>query len=504
MTLRTNLVIKGVDQLTAPIKRMKASVTGFAGTGGIGKIAAAARSARSAMAGMTGTSLSGLSRLAGRARQAAGRSGVGAITASANLARKALGRLSGFAGKGLAVGTAGATFLGGWLTAGVIGLASDFEQFQVVLENTEGSAAKARKAMDWVTKFGATTPYQVSEVMEAFVALKAYGIDPMDGSLRSLGNAASGMSKGLMDAVEMLADAQTGEFERLKTFGIRASVAGDRVTLSYRKNGKEMTKTARKTGSEIQAAITGIFDSRFDGMMDRQSRTFKGMMSNLSDAFDNFQLTIARAGFFDFIRGKLQKLLGKVNELAKDGTLATWAKKISRWLEDIGAKASAFVENTDWKKVARDVGDVARAVWTLAKGLTAVVKQVHSLGTADPLGLGSWYDRNAPQWMKSIDRWGSEQLGITSGAAPRSAPARRSATRPGGPSIMGPGLRFGPPARQPGGLRFSPAATPRRIGRGQIDVNIRTERGTKAQVTRLSGGDGFDLSAVTRGKVGMA
>jgi len=52
------------------------------------------------------------------------------------------------------------------------------------------------------------TPYP-TEVTDAFVKLKAYGIDPQAGALLAAGNAASAMGKGLNQAVEAIADAQT-------------------------------------------------------------------------------------------------------------------------------------------------------------------------------------------------------------------------------------------------------------------------------------------------------
>ena len=46
------------------------------------------------------------------------------------------------------------------------------------------------------------------------------------------GDTASAMGKSLDDMVEAVADAATGEFERLKEFGIRASKNGDRVSFT--------------------------------------------------------------------------------------------------------------------------------------------------------------------------------------------------------------------------------------------------------------------------------
>ena len=49
-----------------------------------------------------------------------------------------------------------------------------------------------------------------------------------------LPNTASAMGKIVEQFVEAVADASTGEFERLKEFGIKASSEGDRQPLRFR------------------------------------------------------------------------------------------------------------------------------------------------------------------------------------------------------------------------------------------------------------------------------
>jgi phage tail tape-measure protein len=71
----------------------------------------------------------------------------------------------------------------------MFGTASKFEQFSVMLTGIEGSADKARKSMAWVQDFAQKTPYELDDVMDAFVKLKAYGIDPMNGSPAALATA---------------------------------------------------------------------------------------------------------------------------------------------------------------------------------------------------------------------------------------------------------------------------------------------------------------------------
>lgn len=227
-----------------------------------------------------------------------------------------------------AAGAAVATGLG-FLGKNVINVSAEFEKLEATLTTIEGSSDKAKKSLNWVEKFAATTPYDLQQVSEAFVRLRAYGLDPMDGTLTAVGDAASGMGKTLMEGVEAIADATTGENERLKAFGITASVAGDQVTYSWRQNGKEMSKTLKKTGIEVANFLKDNFGSRFNGAMVRQSKTWNGMVSNLGDAWTNFLKRIGEAGVFDTVKNKLADVLDAINRWADSGALDKFAKTLS-------------------------------------------------------------------------------------------------------------------------------------------------------------------------------
>lgn len=213
---------------------------------------------------------------------------------------------------------------GGALTTG-----KTFERFGVILETVEGSAEKARQSLDWVTEFTKKTPYELEEVTNAFVRMRAYGLDPTNGSFEAAGDAASAMGKGLTQAVEAVADAAQGEFERLKEFGIRASQAGDQVTLSFQKDGETVKKVVKKDGTEIVNAITEIWQGRFNGAMAKQAKTFDGIMSNISDNWTAFLKKVADSGYFEYIKRRAQDFLNYFNRLDREGTLDRVAKSIS-------------------------------------------------------------------------------------------------------------------------------------------------------------------------------
>ncbi|MBD8556291.1 hypothetical protein IFT84_17420 [Rhizobium sp. CFBP 8762] len=255
----------------------------------------------------------------------------------------AAAKLVSFAAVATAAAAGAMTLLG----KNVISTSATFESYAATLETIEGSAEKAKASLDWVANFGKTTPYEVGEVTEAFVRLKAYGLDPMDGTLSAVGDAASAMGKGLMQGVEAIADAATGEFERLKEFGIKSKAAGDDVTFSWSKNGKELTKTVKKNSTEITKFLKENFGDRFNGAMEKQSKTFNGIVSNLQDTWVDFQRRIGDAGFFDAVKNQLGRLTSFIDRLDEDGTIDRWAKNLSDgfvWATDVIGSAFTVMQ----------------------------------------------------------------------------------------------------------------------------------------------------------------
>jgi len=215
----------------------------------------------------------------------------------------------------------------------LIDTAAQFEKFRTVLETVEGSSEKAKISMNWVSDFAAKTPYELDAVMESFVRLRAYGLDPTRGLLRTLGDTGSAMGKPIMQAVEAIADAITGENERLKEFGIRAEVSGNRIRYSYTdKAGKQQFKIVDKNNRKmIESTLTAIWNEKYAGAMEKQSRTWVGMMSNLADQWTRFKVNVMDAGLFDWLKGKLGGLLSTLNRMAGDGSLQKLA-------DDVGGK----------------------------------------------------------------------------------------------------------------------------------------------------------------------
>jgi hypothetical protein len=185
----------------------------------------------------------------------------------------------------------------------VIQVRQEFEKYEAVLTNTLGSKSAAQQSLKMIQDFAAKTPFQVTELTGAFVKLTNMGFKPTREEMRKLGDLASSTGKGFDQLAEAIIDAQTGEFERLKEFGVRAQKEGDKVTFTF----KGVKQQVDFTNESIKNYITGLGDLQgVSGSMAAISATLGGKISNLGDAWDSLLNTIGKmtGGFIgDLIKG---------------------------------------------------------------------------------------------------------------------------------------------------------------------------------------------------------
>ena len=197
---------------------------------------------------------------------------------------------------------------------GVIDATSEFQKFEAVLSNTLGSSSAAQLALSQIQEFAATTPFQINELTGAFVKLANQGFKPNIDQMRLLGDLASSTGKSFDQLAEAILDAQTGEFERLKEFGVRAAVAGDQVTFTFKGIKTQVDNTSEAIRGYVLSlgAAEGV-----SGSMEKISGTLGGRISNVQDSFTQLQTTIGQINggvLFTFV-GLLQKALSYFNEI---------------------------------------------------------------------------------------------------------------------------------------------------------------------------------------------
>jgi len=180
-------------------------------------------------------------------------------------------------GKGLAAigGTAAITMIGN----DILETTAKFEKFGIVLRNTLGDV-EGDKALGMIADFAATTPFQLDEVTGSFIKMANQGFVPTRQELVKLGDFASVTGKSFDQLTEAVLDAQTGEFERLKEFGVKASQSGDKVTFTFR----DQKTTVDKTNAAIRGYILSLGELEgVQGSNAKVSAAMTGIISNLED-----------------------------------------------------------------------------------------------------------------------------------------------------------------------------------------------------------------------------
>ncbi len=263
-----------------------------------------------------------------------------------------------------------------------IDTASQYERTAIQLEQLEGSVEKAANAFAFINKLGEKTPLTNGEVRDAYVQLKTFGLDPMNGTLQALidMNAKMGGSsetlKGMILAVGQAWQKQKLQGEESLQLLERGVPVWDLLAKATGRNATTLMKmaSAGKLGrKEIQLLIEAIGKDAA-GSSEKFSRTWAGMTSNLEDHWSRFATEVMHAGTFDYLKGELSGLLTEVNKLRDEGQLSDTAKIASAELVE-GLKAAKEIASglyEVFKQVGSAAADIAEHVGgfsNLAKGL---------------------------------------------------------------------------------------------------------------------------------------
>lgn len=193
----------------------------------------------------------------------------------------------------------------------VINVQRQFDVLNAQLITATGSAENAARAFESINQFAAKTPFNLQQATNGFTQLVNLGLTPSEAALTSYGNTASAMGKSLSQMIEAVADASTGEFERLKEFGIKSKSEGDKVSFTF----QGVTKTIGKNAAEIEAFLMGIGDVNFAGAMEKRMDTLDGRMSNFGDSWNTLFLTISENGVGQAMERGVDIAISAVDEL---------------------------------------------------------------------------------------------------------------------------------------------------------------------------------------------
>lgn len=213
------------------------------------------------------------------------------------------------------------------IARGLIDVNLEYDRLQGQLKTITGSQEAANREFAWIQRFASTTPFQLTEVVEAFVKLRARGLDATEPSLRSLGNTAAAMGRSLDQVIEAVADAATGQMERLREFGIIARKEGDEFVFSF----QGVETRVKNSSAAIVGYLTDIGKEKFGTAMSDQASKLTGAASNMQDSIKNLAAAFGEAGFNDLVMGATKNITRFADGMARavkegDNFLAAFGK----------------------------------------------------------------------------------------------------------------------------------------------------------------------------------
>lgn len=205
--------------------------------------------------------------------------------------------LDKFADKlGKLVASMGLAFGAKELVQNLVKIRGEFQQLDVAFRTMLGSAEKADALMSQLVRTAATTPFDLQGIAQGAKQLLAYGIaaEDVNDTLVRCGDVAAGLSIPLSDLVYLYGTTMTQgrmftqDLRQFQGRGIPIAEELAKVLGTTTDKLGDMVTAGRVTSDVFQQAFNNMTSagSRFGGLMDEQSKTITGQISNIEDAID--------------------------------------------------------------------------------------------------------------------------------------------------------------------------------------------------------------------------
>ena len=267
----------------------------------------------------------------------------------------------------------------------LIGTNADYEQSLTSLEVMLQSTSKAQKMMDDIEKFSSTTPLKNEDVQKATELLLSYGE----------------AEQNVMTRLQQLGDVSRGNAEKFGrvTLAYGQMVAKGKVTgeelRQMTEAGVPMLSALAKSMNITTAALSDMISDgkvgipelnkaledmtgaggQFFGMMDKQSKTFSGMLSTLSDNAAIYSRKIGEESF-KYLEQEAGKLLNTINELNESGKGDRLAETIGK---DIANVVVNIVNLIKWMYEMRTVIITVAGAWAGFKVSMSIAGTINSV-----------------------------------------------------------------------------------------------------------------------------
>ena len=230
----------------------------------------------------------------------------------------------------------------GLVIRSIVNTGIQIENLGVQLKALFGSAKEGQKALDIVTKFAKTTPFELENIQQGITALA---------TVRKQAEKAGVSFEELLTITGNTATVLGGDFALAALQIQRSFSAGIASAELFRERGvTAMAGFSQGVRTSVDQSIKGLAKAfgtggEFGNLIEELSKTLSGTISNLKDTLFTFQVSITRGFFFE-----LKEQLGDLKKFTEDNQFA---------IESLGVQVG--------EKLAVAILTLSNAVKTLTK-----------------------------------------------------------------------------------------------------------------------------------------
>ena len=264
----------------------------------------------------------------------------------------------------------------------VIDTANAFERYRLTIQTFEKDADRAARKWRELLLFARDTPYTIREVMNSYVTLRAYGLNPTIDVMRALGDTAAVVGKDRLPLIALaLGQIRTNskvmmqDLNQLTQSGIAVN---DALVEAFGVGRNELDKinAAIEQGvistQDVIDAFIRYMQKQFGGQMERQMQTLSGQWDVLKSQVEMFEDRLMQAGAYNTLTGVLRRINDELGRMS-DADVARWGKALD----------DAFKTGFDWLVTHQgDIKDVLGFVEANLKGIGAAAGDMFDLAEA--------------------------------------------------------------------------------------------------------------------------
>lgn len=277
----------------------------------------------------------------------------------------------------------------------ILNVRGEFQQLEVAFRTMIGNEKQAKDLFDQLVQTAAVTPFGLTDIANGAKQLLAFGLeaDKVNDTLVRLGDIAAGLSIPLDDLIYLYGTTMTqGTLytQDLRQFMGRGIPLADELAKQFgvTKDAVSQLVSEGKVGfPEVQTAIENLTNEggKFGGLMDAQSHTITGQISNIEDALEGMFNDIGKSS-----EGVINKGLGVVSSLVEN-----W-RTVGKVLTDVVIVYGTY-------KAAVIACNAIRAIENGITGQAAVLKALDATATAN-LSHAELMAAARKQWLAGVTK----------------------------------------------------------------------------------------------------